>query len=869
MNTIPHEEELTSRWRLEGSIPLARLAEGASWHRARDQRSGDPVVLFVVTGPMALETADAARRAALVEDAHLLPVLDVAVLGETRETGAKGSGGPTAVVVYPMPSAPPLAALFARQKSLRPETARSVIGEAAQGLEAARRRGVRHQFLDSNRIFVDTRSGAVTLLGIGVEAASHAGLDRSGDVASFQDTASLTALLYRAIAGRSARRGEDGLVPRMSTIAKRSVPTDLDALCDLVLNETEGDFPETTRELLQELGPWQSIPVTLEAHDAEDPSTPAPARAATPEPVRTVTEEASSSEEEAPQGALEERPEATADGASSAGPVLGAAATATAVAGAAAGSASARAPQEGPRETIAEKATAPAAKDDAADAEPRSSEDDETVAGPEDPQADPPAQADEPQQTQESEDTKDPERAQESESAPERSEAVLARERAEAERRHHSEQAQGLVDDLRLNEKRSDAAFPGHLDIQRPVVEEPAEADDVEAQGAPDDDSKDGSTGSGAAAALGGGAVAGAAVAGASAAPSESTPDAEVSEPEDAGGPTPEQAPTEDTDSLDDAVVADPSAEEPSQQDSGPVPVLVPGRSEPVAPGSGPIVVPGRDRISDVDGDAEAWSTPVSQQERTSLLRDVVGVATDRDETGSTFMMGPEDAEERSRQSQWILAGAVLFVIIAMVFAVTSITSGLRERVTNPLGTTAPAAAPPSPEEEPSEEPTEEATEEPTEEPTEEALPAPELTGVEIYDNGSSNGPDNADQAPRMLDGDPETFWSTQYYANPIFGGLKEGLGVRVSFAEKGTITSVTLRTARNVGGTLELRPVDDAGEVGEPIATGAFNGDGDVELTPEEPVEATGMVLWITELAPDSIESGKFRGRIAEITVE
>src|SRR5690625_3179215 len=73
------------------------------------------------------------------------------------------------------------------------------------GLEVARRRGLRHQFLDSNRIFVDPRTGVVKVLGVGVEAASHPGLDRSREVASFQDTAALTALLYRALTGHSPR----------------------------------------------------------------------------------------------------------------------------------------------------------------------------------------------------------------------------------------------------------------------------------------------------------------------------------------------------------------------------------------------------------------------------------------------------------------------------------------------------------------------------------------------------------------------------------------------------------------------------------------------------------------------------------------
>src|SRR5690606_10374318 len=209
---------------------------------------------------------------------------DMVVFDDPRETdGPSADGeetGPITVVEYPVPTAPPLAALLAKGP-LHPETARAVIGEAATGLETARRRGVRHQFVDSNRVFVDTRSGAVTVLGVGVEAATHSGLDRSRETASFQDTAALVALLYRALTGRSPQHDETGTVPRPSAVVDAEIPQDLDLLCDLVLNESEEVIPETTRALIEALEPWQSIPVTLEAY-RRGSAAPAPAAAAAP-----------------------------------------------------------------------------------------------------------------------------------------------------------------------------------------------------------------------------------------------------------------------------------------------------------------------------------------------------------------------------------------------------------------------------------------------------------------------------------------------------------------------------------------------------------------------------------------------------------
>ena len=49
----------------------------------------------------------------------------------------------------------------------------------------------------------------------------------------------------------------------------------------------------------------------------------------------------------------------------------------------------------------------------------------------------------------------------------------------------------------------------------------------------------------------------------------------------------------------------------------------------------------------------------------------------------------------------------------------------------------------------------------------------PELTGVEVFTQGTDLEPDNADQQDRMTDGDPGTFWSTKHYQSADYGGLK------------------------------------------------------------------------------------------------
>ncbi len=931
MSTNPEQDALRERWTLEGRIPLSGVADGAVWRRARSVATGEAVVLFVVRGETALEAADAVRRAYLVEDPRLLPVQEIVVLDDPREesdspsTGG-GEGGPTTVVEYPMPPAPPLAALLTGGP-LHPETARAIIGETATGLEAARRRGVRHQFLDSNRVFVDTRSGGVHVLGIGVEAASHPGLDRSREVASFQDTAALVALLYRALTGRTPQHDGTGTVPRPSTLVDTDIPADLDLLCDLVLNESADDIPETTRGLIEALEPWQSIPVTFEAYprtaaggspadgfsaggsatggsetsdaaaadegsadgvDAPERGTPTPAA-----PRESTAEAEGETADTGAAGATDAASAAGATGAAGAAGAVGAVGAAGAVAGAAALT---------PSSTVDASGEGSAT---GAHTDPESGSDAAPVAGPG--PATEPAPAEAALAGTSSADgattALPPVAEREGSPAEERSDAAAdpSDGPSDAPREDHSAAASTLVKDLHLDEKRDSSAFPGHLDITtpRPASAGQGPADGTGAHGAGEHGTGAGAAGAAGAAGIAGAGIAAAASAGAGGAQAAHPAEPAAARPPSAQPPPPGPAPDQDlpartagthwplspagspAGSAGRAEQPAPGSGTATADQAAPTPSAAPEqeRSEDVTAAdqpteamppvgaaatdhavheTGPIVVQGR-RSSLLDGSPEGASAAPG---RSSLLRDVVGVAVDADDP-DTFTLGPRDREKRSLQSQWIIVGGVIVVMIALVFAVTAITRDLREIIADPLATSQPATTP-APEEE-----TGEAPAEPTPTDTEEPeLPAPELSGAEVFTEGTDLEPDNADQQDRITDGDPETFWSTKHYQSADYGGLKDGAGVRLSFAEPSTLRTVTVTTARNAGGLIELRAVNDDGSLGDVLASGELAGDGEVLLETPEPVEAEQVALWIPELPPDSNEQGRYRARIAEIQV-
>lgn len=737
MNRGPHEAALRARWELEGQIPLAGTADGATWHRGRAVPGGEPVALLCVEGDAALETADAALRAFLVENPRLLPVADVQTFGEAGES-------PLTVVAYPFPPAPPFAALLSRS-TLHPETARSVIGEAAAGLDAARRRGLRHLHLDSNRIFVDTAQGTVILLGVGVETAAHAGADPTGQEAAQRDVVSLVTLLHRAITGRTPRPGEDGRVPAPSTLASDGVPADLDDLCSRVLNGDESG-PATVRELVEALGPWQSIPVTLEAY-----GTPG-------------TERLAAFRDSVPA-------------APAVGPPTGAGPSATA----------------GPApELVAEptQAMAPITEAPEPDADPAPTAAMPPVPGPETGSTAAPAIATADASSAASDAAHTPPPVAEPEPEPEDPASREARE---------------LVEELGLTTSRTPSAFPGDLALVPAPSRLPAPVE-------PEDDAAE--------------------------------PDlAEADDALLAGSSVPALPPREG------GATATPNAAhaaEPVMERSAPVVV---GGSSVVSEDGGPIIVPGR----------SAPLAPARQaapeQSRASYLRDVVGVAMDHDDP-STFEMGPAEPAARSRQAQWILLGAALVVIVAVVIAITTITSPLRGSSGGPTsaasgsaaGTPAASAAP---------------------EGGAPAAPAPApagppaIAGVTVQ---SERGSDHPEDAGRMTDGDAGTAWRSKIYKTEAFGGLEPGVGVVVDLAAPATVTAVVVTTSEAQGGSIELRAVNPDGSMGDPIASAPFAGDGEVRLQPGEPIQAQKVMLWIPQLPKDS---KGFRAQIAEIRVE
>lgn len=248
-----------------GRVPSS-TTEGASWHRGVKE-SGEPILVFLVRGEFAADVLDAARRVSLVSVPGLEAVHDVLEPsdGESKATA----------VVYTDPGLPTLADLT-RDGALRAETARTIAGRVTTTLQEARSKGIRHHHLDEDRVFVDLEHDQVTILGAGVEDAGDEGLLHLTEPFTLSpDVRAVGRVLYVGLAGRGPEFFGSDASFDPSTTSPRTVPAELGALTAALLTPltpnapADGPRPLSIEDVREELSPWQSLPVTLEAYDPE------------------------------------------------------------------------------------------------------------------------------------------------------------------------------------------------------------------------------------------------------------------------------------------------------------------------------------------------------------------------------------------------------------------------------------------------------------------------------------------------------------------------------------------------------------------------------------------------------------------------
>ena len=116
------------------------------------------------------------------------------------------------------------------------------------------------------------------------------------------------------------------------------------------------------------------------------------------------------------------------------------------------------------------------------------------------------------------------------------------------------------------------------------------------------------------------------------------------------------------------------------------------------------------------------------------------------------------------------------------------------------------------------------------------------------------------------MDGKPGTAWTTDRYATPNLGGLKQGVGLLVDLGHRVRVGRVRLGFGAG-GSSVRLYLGDHrAGLLGGTPVAAAQHAGRSVRLTLHPPAAGRWLLVWLTRLPPDP--GGGYRGTVSTIAV-
>ena len=141
----------------------------------------------------------------------------------------------------------------------------------------------------------------------------------------------------------------------------------------------------------------------------------------------------------------------------------------------------------------------------------------------------------------------------------------------------------------------------------------------------------------------------------------------------------------------------------------------------------------------------------------------------------------------------------------------------------------------------------------------------PVVTAMAFGPDGFADG-DNPGRAKDAIARDPSQPWSTQWYDTATFGMLKHGTGLLLDLGGKVTVTGVRLDLSKYQGADLQLRVGNGTPTQDLQLAATANSVGGVVKLTLRHPVAARYLLIWFTQLPPNS--SGQYQETVSHVAV-
>jgi hypothetical protein len=129
---------------------------------------------------------------------------------------------------------------------------------------------------------------------------------------------------------------------------------------------------------------------------------------------------------------------------------------------------------------------------------------------------------------------------------------------------------------------------------------------------------------------------------------------------------------------------------------------------------------------------------------------------------------------------------------------------------------------------------------------------------------GLSQG-DNPQGASLAIDGNPGTAWHTDWYAQANVNG-KPGTGLLLDLGNTVNVSSVQLMLGPAAGGTVQLRAGNAPSLAELPVIAQAAIPGGTMTLQPGSPASARYVLIWFTQLPPDS--AGTYQAYVYNVSV-
>jgi hypothetical protein len=139
----------------------------------------------------------------------------------------------------------------------------------------------------------------------------------------------------------------------------------------------------------------------------------------------------------------------------------------------------------------------------------------------------------------------------------------------------------------------------------------------------------------------------------------------------------------------------------------------------------------------------------------------------------------------------------------------------------------------------------------------------------------SATASDLPGKAALAIDGNPDTFWYSQYYLNyPDFGRLKAGIGMVLDMGKQVKVSQVQVKFGPTPGASVQImmsnspQPPSTAVPPSLPIAAKATNVGGTYTFKLKHPATGRDVVIWFTKLPPKPGTGNQYQAEIYNVTI-